>query len=135
MLSPISTSSPSIIPPWSRALFQLKPQSLRLIVVLATKPAWVPRVWPPMPTGPIPRNSTSRVTGLLTPRIVRSPRIWNFFGSFPITLVLLKVSVGYFSTQKKSWVRRWLSRRSTPVNTLLSRTVTSTEEAARFWGS
>ena len=84
----------------------------------------------------MPRNSTSSVTGFVTPRMVRSPSIWNCSFVLPgITLVLLNVMVGYFSTQKKSCVRRWLSRRSFCVLMLLSGIDTSTVEAARFSGS
>src|SRR5262249_22866128 len=35
----IATSSPSIVPPWPRGLFQTVPKSLGLMVVVASKPA------------------------------------------------------------------------------------------------
>src|SRR5207249_173721 len=72
--SSIATLSSSIVPPLSSTLFQLMPQSLRLTWVVASNPAREPI----MPTVPMPTSSASSVTGLVTPRMVRSPSILNF---------------------------------------------------------
>ena len=69
MLRVIFTWSPTTTPPASMAPFQFTPKSLRLIFVVAVKPARSP------PQGSLarPSNSTSRTTGFVTSRMVRSP--------------------------------------------------------------
>jgi hypothetical protein len=73
----IATSSPTITPPASSALFHVKPKSLRLIFVVAEAPAWV---LPPIETG-APDDSTSSTTGLVMPCNVRSPVTFPFVGT------------------------------------------------------
>src|SRR5688572_19530937 len=63
------TSSPRRKPPWSRALFQLRPKSLRFSVVSTSKPARS------LPHGSLakPRKVTGSVTSFVTPCSVRLP--------------------------------------------------------------
>src|SRR2546421_1765791 len=65
----ILTSSLTSTPPLSSAAFQLRPHSLRFSFVLALRPATC------IPQGffPWPWYSALKVTGFVTPRIVRSP--------------------------------------------------------------
>ena len=65
------TSSPTKTPPVSRAEFQFKPQSLRLIFPSMLKPTFV------FPQGSvrIPLYSTGKVTVLETPLMFKSPVI------------------------------------------------------------
>src|SRR5207253_8282956 len=75
-----STSEPTTTPPRSSGEFQLTPKSWRLSRPVATNPA---RVFGPLSTpsshhrvSQVPRTFGSRVTGLVTPRMV--PRPWTF---------------------------------------------------------
>ena len=63
------TFSLTSTPPASRAAFQLTPQSLRLTVVVPSKPMR----WLPNGSTAVPVYSKSTVTGLVTPLMVRSP--------------------------------------------------------------
>src|SRR5436309_14570734 len=65
------TSSPTRKPPVSSATFQVRPQSLRVMLVCALKPAWTP----PIGSFACPEYTTSSVTGRVTFRMVRSPVI------------------------------------------------------------
>jgi len=69
--SVIVTLSETSTPPASSAAFQVRPKSLREIVVLASKPA---RVLPNGSTA-TPLNSVASSTDCVTPWIVRSPTI------------------------------------------------------------
>src|SRR2546429_8648638 len=69
--SSILMMSPTSKPPVSRATFQVRPKSLRLICVLASKPTVSGA--PGMGIFPRPVSSVSSTTSRVTPRIVRSP--------------------------------------------------------------
>src|ERR1700677_1921288 len=88
------TSSPSIGEP----NLDPKLKSLRFSVPVAENPV---TSLPPMPFTGTVGPSTSRVTLLVTPASVRSPITCNLPFA-PVTEVDLKVSVGNFSTLKKS---------------------------------
>ena len=90
------------------------PQSLRLILVLPSKPT---RKLPHGSTD-CPVFSNSIVTGFVVSLMVRSPVRTKSSSPFASALVLTKVIVGCFSTSKKSAVRTWASRSSFPVSTL-----------------
>ena len=84
-----------------------------------------------LPQGSLPGAlgpSTAKVTGLVTPCIVRSPV--TEYSPWPVrfTEVDLKVIVGYFSTSKKSGLLRCPSRWASPVLRVDTSTVASTEE-------
>src|SRR5207302_3059127 len=65
------TSSPTRRPPAASATFHVSPQPLRLMAVLALKPACTP----PIGSFACPEYTTSSVTGRFTSRMVRSPVI------------------------------------------------------------
>src|SRR5258706_2760436 len=70
----IDTSSPTTTPPASVKAFQTSPKSFRLIFAVAETPALT------LPQGSLTGGvgpSTSKVTVLLTPRIVKSPVTLN----------------------------------------------------------
>src|SRR5450756_2445845 len=102
----ILISLPTSQPPVSSAWFHVRPQFSRSIFVSAEKKARCP------PKGSLicPLYSVFSVTGLVTPRIVRSP--WIFQSSPPsrFTRLLVNVSSGNTSTSRKSGLRRWSSR-------------------------
>src|SRR5437899_2867632 len=104
-------SSPTSQPPASRAMFQLRPQSLRLTFAFAVNPTWRP---PRMP-GVVPRNSTSKVTGFVTPRIVTSAVTAYVPSSFGPTLVVRTAIHGWVSTSKESAGRRCGARAAVPA--------------------
>jgi len=115
-----STASPSIsigifsltmTPPGTGAL-KLTPKSFLLISVRALNPARVP----PYGSGPKPPTSTSSVTGLVTPRMVRSP-VTLYLSPSGVTLVDLKVISGWLAVSRKRSERRSSSRISLPVST------------------
>ena len=119
------------MPPASRATFQPRPKSERLIFVVATAPRRVE------PHGsfcsPVISSTVSR-TLRVTPWMVRSPvrarpSPWAF------APVDLKVSVGNFSTSKKSALRRCASRFSSLVLMDAASRDTSTDAAAGFASS
>ena len=100
------TSSPTSTPPASRALFQPRLKSLRLILVEADTPRTV------MPNGDLAGALSAvalSVTGLVTPLMVRSPSILRPSPSL-LTDLDLKVSLGNLATSKKSGDLRWSSR-------------------------
>src|ERR1019366_11954 len=109
-------SSPTRTPPVSRAEFQVRPKSLRVILAGAE-----------MPTRRLPQGSlagwlspsTSKVTGLVTPCRARSPVTVNSPPEAGVTLADLKVIVGNVSASKKSALFRWPSRCSSPVEMVL----------------
>ncbi len=67
--------------------------------------------------------------------MVRSPSTFHSVGLSGLMAVLTKVQVGWFSTSKKSLVRRWLSRFSSRVSTLPASMVTDTLESSGFSAS
>src|SRR5206468_10617058 len=69
MLSSILIFLPTSRPPLSSTTFQPRSQSSRLTSVVAEKPTR----WSPNGLFSAPSNSTCSTTGLVTPRIVRSP--------------------------------------------------------------
>ena len=107
------------------AAFQLTPQSLRLTVVVASKPALV------LPHGswPTPPNSTSKVTGLVTSLMVRSP-VTSQSSPSRSTLVETKVISGNSSMARKSLLRRCSSRWALRVSMLAALIVTLALELA-----
>src|SRR5437588_11760380 len=93
------TSSPTRMPPVSSAAFQVKPKSLRLILVVADTATRV------LPHGSFVGGvgpSTEKTTFLVTPRIVKSPSTASSPSRTSLTLVDLNDNVGNFSTWKKS---------------------------------
>ena len=90
------TSNSSLIfsetstPPVSSAAFQVRPQSLRLMEVLPSKPTRR------LPNGSLaePVDSKSIVTGLVTPLMVRSPVMVQVVASARATSVETKVISG-----------------------------------------
>jgi hypothetical protein len=113
-------------PPASRGAFQLTPQSLRLMETEPSKPARTLPEW--SLTAPVKVNGT--VTGLLTPRMVRSPVRSKVSSLVSFTLVDLKVMTGYSSIARKSLLRRWPSRCSWPVSMLAALISMSTLDLA-----
>src|SRR6266545_5140617 len=83
----------------------------------------------PCMSGPHPRNSPERVTGLVMSLIVRSPSSSNDVPPVGHTAVLLNVSTGYFSISRKSPLIRCWSLFSVCVVTLKKQTSTSTRES------
>ena len=118
------TSSPTSIPPVSRALFQTRPKSFRLSVTAVSRPIFS------LPKGslPSPSSVTGSVTDFVTPRMVRSPVTRKLSLPLALTDVLLKLIVGLFATSKKSAERRCSSRRGSFVSMLFAWIVNSTVE-------
>src|SRR6266545_6851369 len=85
----------------------------------------------PCMSGPHPRNSPERVTGLVMSLIVRSPSSSNDVPPVGRTAVLLNASTGCFSISRKSPLIRCWSRFSVCVLMLPVFTSTSTCES---WG-
>jgi hypothetical protein len=115
-----STASPSMstvifsltmTPPGTGAL-KSTPKSFLLISVCALNP---PRV-PPYGSGPKPFTSTSSVTGLVTPRMVRSPATLNLSPAW-VTPVDVKVISGWLAVSRNRSERMSSSRVSLPVST------------------
>src|SRR3954451_25089146 len=104
ILSPTRRRPPSI------GMLKSTPHSLREIDVVPSKPARVP----PHGSVSVPKYSTSRVTGLVTPLMVRSPVTSRPLPPFS-TRVLVNVIGPLFSTSKKSAERRCASRFSSRV--------------------
>src|SRR6185369_9961903 len=99
----ISTSSPTITPPVSRVLFQVKPKSFLLILVVAEAPFLI------FPHGSLLSTegpSTSSTTSLVTPCRDRSPVTFSLSLPALATFFETKVIVGYLATSKKSALRR-----------------------------
>src|ERR1700678_718813 len=86
--------------------FSPKLKSLRLIVVVADSPVTGS---PSMPFCGAAGLSASRLTGLVTPAMVRFPNTSKPLSDF-LTDVDLKIIRGYFETLKKSLPLRVLSR-------------------------
>src|ERR671925_148874 len=111
-----ATDLESSQPPVSGAAFQVRPQSSRLTSGTAPEK---PMRWLPQGSMPAPRNSTSTVTGRVTPRMVSSPSTFHSFSPAPgRTAVVRKLIVGCSSTPKKSLERMWASRVSSLVSTV-----------------
>src|SRR5215472_16251275 len=97
------TSSPTRMPPVSRAAFQVRPKSLRLIFVVAETAIRV------LPQGSLLGGvgpSTANFTLRVTPLIVRSPSTDSSPSSSTRTPEDLNDKVGNFSTSKKSGLFR-----------------------------
>src|SRR6185436_7879485 len=103
MLSPTTTPAPS---PGNS---QRSPKSFRLTDVVASMPRRMPPAW--LNGG---EAETARVTGLVTPCIVRLPDTEYDVALDLLTLVETKVMAGYLVTSKNSGLLRWVSRSSTP---------------------
>ena len=114
-------------PPVSRATFHVIPKSSRSISVRAETASFS------LPHGSLamPSSSTSTVTGLVTPLMVRSPVTVKSVPLPETTFALAKVMVGYFSISRKSPERRWVSRSATPVSMDAVCIVASAVEDAR----
>src|SRR5438874_8604124 len=106
-----STFLPTRNPPASTAMFQVIPQSSRSMVVFADAAS----IGFPSMSGPHPRNSPERVTGLVMSLIVRSPSSSNDVPPVGRTAVLLNASTGCFSISRKSPLIRCWSRFSVCV--------------------
>src|SRR5690625_4931511 len=111
--SSILTLSLTIIPPASSATFHVRPKSLRLISVLASRP----RAGIPDGLTVTPMNSPDKVTGRVSPCRVRSPSI-SISSPSARTAVDLKVHTGHFSTSKKSAEGRYSRRINGNTNDL-----------------
>src|SRR3954471_5897306 len=118
-------------PPVSSGVFQVSPQSLRLIARAPSKP-----------TRTLPKGSCadavrvkSTVTGLVTSRIVRSPVTRKTSASTCSTPLDANAISGYRSTSRKSAERRCASRSALPVSMLAVRMRIDTELAGGSAGS
>ena len=101
---------------------------MRLISVLALNPAR----WSPHGEATVPRYSRSSVTGRVTSLIVRSPVSLYSPSPASSTLVERKVMVGYFSTSKKSALRRCSSRPASPLLTPATSMTATTDDSSGF---
>ncbi len=109
----ILTLSLTRMPPASRATFQVRPKSLRLIVVSPENPARVL----PHGSATMPSVSTAIVTDRVTSLTVRSPTSTKSSPSMR-TSRETNESFGNASTSRKSPLRTWVSRSALPVSTL-----------------
>src|SRR3954467_299023 len=104
MLSPTTTPAPS---PGNS---QRSPKSFRLTDVVASMPRRMPPAW---------LNGyeavTAKVTGLVTPCIVKLPATEYDVALDRLTPVETNVIAGYLATSKNSGLLRCVSRSSTPV--------------------
>src|SRR5215469_9931182 len=119
MLSPTTTPVPS------PGKSQRRPKSLRLTDVVASTPRRMPPAW--LKGG---EAVTARVTGLVTPCIVRLPVTEYEVALDLLTLLETKVMTGYLATSKNSALLRCVSRSSTPVVIELTLMVALTLELA-----
>src|SRR5258708_23427968 len=97
------TSSPTRMPPVSRAAFQVSPKFFRLIFVLAEIATRV------LPHGSLVGGvgpSTAKLTLRVKPCMLRSPSTDNSPSLTILTHLDLKCRVGNFSTSKKSALLR-----------------------------
>src|SRR5882757_3494056 len=115
---------PIITPPASSTMLYVMPNSSRSISPVAEKPK---TSWPYGLTV-VPSNSTFSSTGTVVVLIVRSPRRVNSLPPFGVRPVLTNSIVGCACASKKSALRRWLSRASTPVETLSTTMLASTRD-------
>jgi hypothetical protein len=83
---------------------------------------------------PKPPKSNSNVTGLVMPRMVRSPSTRKSPASTRAPVERNSI-VGWFSTSKKSAERRWLSRPSSLVSTEATSTLATTVASSGFSGA
>ena len=95
------------------------PKSLRLIEPPALKPA---NFLPSRPTV-VPRRVRSKVTGLVTPLMVKSPVKANFLSAVLVIPVLLNVKLGNFVASNMSSFFKCPSRISLPVAMLATSAV------------
>src|SRR4051812_709846 len=119
MLSPTTTPAPS------PGKSQRRPKSFRLTAVVASMPRRMPPAW--LNGG---GAVTARVTGLVTPCMVRLPVTEYEVALDLLKLFETKVIAGYLAMSKKSGPLRWVSRSSTPVVIEPTSMVTSTLELA-----
>src|SRR4051812_8220074 len=119
MVSPTTTPAPS---PGNS---QRRPKSFRLTDVVASMPRRMPPAW--LNGG---GAVTARVTGLVTPCIVRLPVTEYEVALDLLKLIETKAITGYLATSKKSGPLRCVSRSSTPVVIEFTSTVTLTLELA-----
>src|SRR5215469_4201507 len=119
MLSPTTTPVPS------PGKSQRRPKSLRLTDVVASMPRRMPPAW--LNGG---EAVTARVTGLVTPCIVRLPVTEYEVALDLLKLLETKVITGYLATSKNSAPLRCVSRSSTPVVIELTLMVALTLELA-----
>lgn len=117
------TFLPTRTPPVSIATFQVMPHSSRSISPLAVNEAVVV----PNGSGLTPSKSASSTTSFVTSLIVRSPTSSNVLASLGRTSLDRNVSFGYFSTSRKSGLRRWVSRSVLFVSMLAASISTLTE--------
>src|SRR5260370_2805604 len=124
--------SPTRNPPVSSAAFQGRQKSRRLILVVAEAPmlAFAQGSFV-SGDGTSPFRTPSRVT----PWIVRSPCKFSSPSPSKVTVLLLKVIAGYFSTSRKSALFRCLSRSASRVLIVFASITTSTLEVVGFSGS
>src|SRR4029453_3556192 len=124
MLSPTTTPVPS------PGKSQRRPKSLRLTEVVASMPRRMPPAW--LNGG---EAVTARVTGLVTPCIVRLP-VTEYEGALDLLRLLeTEVITGYLATSKNSGLLRCVSRSSTPVVIELTLMVALTLELAGLGSS
>ena len=116
-------------PPVSSAAFQVRPQSLRLMLVPPSKP--MRRL--PNGSRAEPVDSKVIVIGLVSPLMVRSPVMTQSSPSRS-TLVEEKVISLLLSASKKSADLRWPSRSATPVSMLAVWMVSETVRVGRVGG-
>src|SRR5262245_28033603 len=109
MLSPTTTPAPS---PGNS---QRSSKSFRLTDVTASMPRRMPPAW--LNGG---ETVTAKVTGFVTPCIVKSPVTEYEVALDLLTLVETKMMAGYLATSKKSGLLRCVSRSSTPVVIMLT---------------
>src|SRR3954463_1881313 len=102
MVSPTTTPAPS---PGNS---QRRPKSFRLTDVVASMPRRMPPAW--LNGG---EAVTAKVTGLVTPCIVKLPVTEYDVPLDLLTLVETKVIAGYLAASKKSALLRCVSRSST----------------------
>src|SRR5450755_1514104 len=111
-------------PPPGSLSCQATPNSWRSIRVLASNPIRriVPRFSSPTQKGVAhsPRNDTSSGTERVVARIVRSVSARNCVGPTRSVKPPVKVMLGWFSTSKKSALRRCASRSGSPVHSLVA---------------
>src|SRR3954465_5973771 len=119
MLSPTTTPAPS---PGNS---QTRPKSFRLTDVVASMPRRMPPAWV-NGGGAV----TERLTGLVTPCMVRLPVTAYEVALDLLKLVETKGITGYLATSKKSGPLRCVSRSSTPVGIAFTSMVALTLDLA-----
>src|SRR5690606_2529332 len=125
-----ATTASVVIRMWTSSLtagaIVSTPKSLRLVVVVASKPAAAR-----LSIGCSAKRFmvTSSTTGWVLSLMVRSPVTLSWLGPAASTAVLRKVAAGKRSASKKSALSRWVSKSGTNEFSPDSGRVTSTDEA------